>query len=285
MRHLKCVSLFLVGATIGLLSLNAPNASAGYPPCTNSEIERGECFASGSIGDNSVELEGSGSSGGSGGGSTAPAPPRQRPDNVHYMTDSERMQYFAEQKALAAAEGRTWREPFWATNAQDPTAPVAPITLADIASFRPVVGDSGMEPNGWMVTGLDTNFYSAATAHVVGGELLGIPASVRFTPRAWAFDYGDGSSTRTATGGGSWAALGLAEFDPTPTSHVYAAPGTFDIGVAVEFGAEYSLDGQTWIAIAGTLSVPVARFTATAGDATTVLVARDCRANPRGPGC
>jgi hypothetical protein len=199
------------------------------------------------------------------------------------MTEQERLAYFAEQQALAASEGRVWRAPFWMTD--PPDAATAPVTLADIASFRPDVGTAGMEPNGWAVTGLDTNFYSAASAHVVGGELLGAPAAVRFTPRTWTFDYGDGASARTATGGGSWAALGLAEFDPTPTSHVYAAAGTFTVDIAVAFGAEYSLDGRNWIAIAGTLSVPAARFTATAGDATTVLVARDCLANPRGPGC
>jgi hypothetical protein len=229
-----------------------------------------------------VELRGSQSTGGSG-GSSAPAPRRERPKFISQMTDQERAEYFAEDKALAESEGRVWREPFW--TAPPPGSPTAPITLADIASFRPVVGTAGMEPNGWMVTGLDTNFFSAAATHVVAGELLGAPAAVRFTPQSFVFDYGDGVSVRTATGGGSWASLRLAEFDPTPTSHVYATSGTFTIDISVSFGAEYTLDGQSYTAIAGTLSVPAARFTASAGDATTVLVARDCRANPRGPGC
>ena len=242
-----------------------------------------ECPPKASIVPGGVELYDSNSSGDGGGGTRTPSPPRQRPENVSLMTPQERIAYLAEQRALAEAEGRVWRDPFWFTGV--PGAPTAPITLADIASFRPVTGGSGMEPNGWMVTGLDTNFFSAASVHVVDGVLLGTPAAVRFTPRSWLFDYGDGASARTSTGGASWAALGLAEFDPTATSHVYAASGTFTIDIDVEYGAEYSLDGQTWTAIAGTLSVPAARFTATAGGAKTVLVARDCLANPRGPGC
>ena len=199
------------------------------------------------------------------------------------MTANEIDQYFADQRAEAERQGRTWREPF--SSIGPPDAPVAPITLDDIATFRPVIGGSGMEPNGWIVTGLDTNFFSSASTHVVTGVLLDAPAAVRFTPRSWLFDYGDGSSARTATGGASWAVLGVREFDPTATSHIYASPGTFTIDIAVQFGAEYSLDGQGWTAISGTLSVPAARFTATAGDAKTVLVARDCLANPSGPGC
>ena len=264
-----------------LVSVGMPASAAG-PECTVLEIRAGTCAPTASLGNGEATIEQNQSTGGSG-GSSAPAPRRERPKFISQMTDQERAEYFAEDKALAESEGRVWREPFW--TAPPPGTPTAPITLADIASFRPVVGTAGMEPNGWMVTGLDTNFFSAAATHVVAGELLGAPAAVRFTPRSFVFDYGDGVSVRTATGGGSWASLGLAEFDPTPTSHVYTTSGTFTIDISVSFGAEYTLDGQSYTAIAGTLSVPAARFTASAGDATTVLVALDCRANPRGPGC
>jgi PKD repeat protein len=200
------------------------------------------------------------------------------------MTDAQRAEYVAQQRALAEANGGFYRDEFFVTSV--PTDPaVAPITLNDIASFRPVTGSAGMEPNGWMVTGLDTNFYSAAASHIVGGELLGAPAEVRFTPRAWLWTYGDGSFRRTSYPGASWAALGVAEFEPTATSHVYSSPGTFTIDLAIEFSAEYRVGAQGWTPIAGTLNVPAARFTAAAGAARTVLVARDCLANPRGPGC
>jgi len=159
------------------------------------------------------------------------------------------------------------------------------VTLADIASFRPTVGADRMEPNGWMVVGLHTNFYSDATRHDVAGTLLGYPASVRFTPRAWHWTFGDGQTLSSARPGASWAAQQLAEFDPTSTSHVYTAAGTYTIDLSVEFSAEYRFGGPDWVPIAGTVTVPANRIVATAGDAKTVLVGRDCAANPRGAGC
>jgi hypothetical protein len=173
----------------------------------------------------------------------------------------------------------------------DPSAPrdgytvTAPITLADIAQFHPTPGTDHMEPNGWMVVGLDTNFYAVAVAQVREGQLLGRSASVRFTPRNYRWTYGDGTSATRATRGSTWAAQGMAEFDPTPTSHVYRAKGTYTIDLTIGFGAEYRYDGGSWIPIAGTLAVPANRLVATAGDAKTVLVAKDCSANPFGPGC
>lgn len=166
-----------------------------------------------------------------------------------------------------------------------PTEGRGPITLADLVNFRPDVGIQRMEPAGWMVIGLDTNFYVETAAHVENGVLLDLPASVRFTPVAYRWDYGDGTAKTTSTGGASWRALGLREFDPTATSHVYRAPGTYVISVSVDFRAEYSFGAGTWTAVEGTVPVPSAPLTARAGDADTVLVARDCLQNPRGPGC
>lgn len=166
----------------------------------------------------------------------------------------------------------------------DPASP-RPITLADIAHFRPTPPVDVMEPNGWMIVGLDANFYSTSTTQVVDGTLLGNPASVRFTPTSWRWTYGDGSSASLSTGGMSWRGQGIQEFDPTPTSHVYRSPGTYTIGLSVGFSAEYRVGGSAWTRIPGILSVPAPPLEATAGDAKTVLVARDCLANPTGPGC
>jgi len=135
------------------------------------------------------------------------------------------------------------------------------------------------------VVGLDTNFYSDAGPRVVEGSLLGQPAAVRFTPVAWRWTYGDGTSKSSTSPGASWASLNLREFDPTPTSHVFAAPGSYAIDLTVEYSAEYQFAGTGWVAIAGTVALPANRIVATASDANTVLVNRDCRQNPGGPGC
>ena len=155
-----------------------------------------------------------------------------------------------------------------------------PITLADLVNFRPHAAIHRMEPNGWMVVGLATNFYAESSADVLDGQLLGRPASVRFTPRAYHWTYGDGTAATLATKGASWAALRIAEFDPTPTSHVFRTPGAYTITLSVDVGAEYRFDGGSWNPIAGTLPVAANPLVASAGDARTVLVEQDCLAHP-----
>jgi len=77
-----------------------------------------------------------------------------------------------------------------------------------------------------MVVGLPTNFYARTGTHIVSGALLGSPADVRFTPVGYRWRYGDSSAARLTTPGATWQALGLREFDATPTSHTYRAAGT-----------------------------------------------------------
>jgi hypothetical protein len=177
----------------------------------------------------------------------------------------------------------------------DPLSPVcvrpyiatvtAPITLADIAAFRPSPPVDHMEPNGWTIAGLDTNFYATGSAHIKDGTLLDQPASVRFTPVEWNWSYGDGAAASHPFPGTTWAAHGVAEFDPTGTSHVYAEYGSYYIDLDVDFAAEYRFAGGPWVQIRGTLTVPANRLAITVGDAKTVLVERECTRNPGGPGC
>ena len=181
----------------------------------------------------------------------------------------------------ARARGN-YRDPFVVVS--PPVPPVA-ITITDIASFAPAPGGNNMEPNGWIVVGLYTNFYSDGGVRVVDGTLLGQPAAVRFIPQSWRWSYGDGSAKSSATPGASWAAQGLQEFDATATSHVFAHAGTYAIDLTVRYTAEYQFAGSGWVPIAGTLERPANRIVATASDASTVLVNRDCRQNPAGPGC
>ena len=187
-----------------------------------------------------------------------------------------------DQRARDAEARGNARDPFVVVN---PPVPPTVVTLADIASFAPAVGGNHMEPNGWMVVGLDTNFYSDGTTRVVDGTLLGLPAAVRFTPQRWTWNYGDGSAKTSTTPGASWAAQNLVEFAPTATSHVFANPGSYTIDLTVQYSAEYQFAGAGWVPVDGTLDLPANRIVATANDANTVLVNRDCRQDPRGPGC
>jgi hypothetical protein len=266
-------TLFLSAVAICLFATALPSVAAGG--CSSANEKLGLCA---DIGSGQVDLESSRSSNGRTarpGNSDAPGTsPGRRP------TAAE------ERRARERASGRS---EFWVEYTPPPGAPGAPgapaVTLSDIASFRPAVGSDHMEPNGWTVVGLETNFYSDAERHVVDGRLLGTPASVRFTPRTWHWDYGDGAVLDSSTPGASWASLGLPEFEPTATSHIYATAATSTIRLTIGFSAEYRVAGGSWAPIVGTLSIPAPPATTIASGAKTVLVARDCASNPAGPGC
>jgi len=162
---------------------------------------------------------------------------------------------------------------------------VVVITLADIARFHPRPGIQRMEPDGWVVVGLPANIYSVVGTQIVPGELLDEPADVRFTPIAWHWDYGDGTTATRGTRGATWAAQGLREFDATPTSHVYRQAGSYTIRLSITFRAEYRFAGSPFVPIAGTITLPANELHISAGGAKTVLVDRDCTVAPRGPGC
>ncbi len=162
---------------------------------------------------------------------------------------------------------------------------VRPITLSDVAHYLVADTVQQMEPDGWVVAKLPANFYSSARAHVVSGTLLGSPADVRFTPIRWNWDYGDGQTARPATPGATWAALGLREFDATPTSHIYARPGEYTVRLTITYRAEYRYAGDDFIPITGTITRPANDLHITARGAKTVLVDRDCLTTPTGPGC
>jgi hypothetical protein len=142
-----------------------------------------------------------------------------------------------------------------------------------------------MEPNGWVVPGLDANFYAIVGQQLVSGTLLGQPATVRFTPVGYHWSYGDGTAAVRTTTGGTWAQLGLRDFDPTPTSHVYETEGEYVIRLSIDFRAEYQFGTGAFRPVAGTISLPANELRVTVAGAKTVLVEHDCLANPSGPGC
>lgn len=170
--------------------------------------------------------------------------------------------------------------------AKPPTPGTPAVTLADIASFRPVPVPSASEPNGWGVVGLDTNFVSSGSSQIVTGTLLGRPASVRFTPVAYGWSYGDGSARTSTSSGGTWEALRLREFDPTPSSHAYRAIGDYSARVVVQYAAEYSWGDPTgFTAIDGTVTAAADPVPVHIVTESTVLVGSDCTVTPAGPGC
>ncbi len=132
--------------------------------------------------------------------------------------------------------------------------PAQVVTIADLARFLPAVAALHGEPDGWAVVGVPANFWVDVEAVTVAGELLGEAAEVRFTPQAYRFDYGDGTTRATTTPGASWADLGQEELTKTQTSHIYEARADREATVTVVYSAEYRFAGGAWIGVAGAVS-------------------------------
>jgi hypothetical protein len=262
--------LLVAALAAAFVAVGGTHALAADPSCSEIELKQGTCTVSGSTTNNGVDLTGNstqpgspGAGDGSGGdsGDSGDDAPTCPPGTQPIVCD----------------------DTFGVIPPGGPGNPA--VTINDIRSFKAVPGTDHMEPNGWMVVGLSANFYSVVGTEVVHGSLLGQPASVRFIPSSWHWTYGDGQSATRSTKGATWATLGVPDFSATQTSHVYSAAGTYYIDLSIQFRAEYEFDGGRWTPVVGTITLPANRLKATAGDAKTVLVGRDCTENPSGPGC
>lgn len=170
-------------------------------------------------------------------------------------------------------------------------APVEPadagfpaVTLADLVSFRPVTPHLTGEPAGFGVVRMPTNFVAAASTQEIPGVLLGYPVTVRFTPVAYVFSYGDGHTTRSATGGVSWAASGSPQFTPTDTAHVYDARGTYASSVTVEYSAAVDF-GAGWRPVDGVVTARTGDYPVQVVEVRTALVEHTCAEDPHSSGC
>lgn len=170
-----------------------------------------------------------------------------------------------------------------------PNTPAAPpalptITINDLARFAPAPVVATAEPGDVAIVGMPANFVSAASAQTVSGTLFGVPITVRFTPVAYVYTYGDGTSATLDAPGRTWAALGQAQFTATPTSHVYLARGTFSTRVDVRYAAAVDL-GAGWFPVAGELRTDGPSRSIRVLEARTALVAHTCAEKPAAPGC
>jgi hypothetical protein len=158
------------------------------------------------------------------------------------------------------------------------------VTLADLASFVPARPALTGEPAGLGVVGMPTNLVAQAPEQLMPGSLFDYDVVVRFVPAAFRFDHGDGTSQTASTGGSTWAALGQAEFTPTPTSHVYRARGTYDVSVTALYRASVDF-GTGWRPVDGYVEATAAGYGVRVVEVHTALVDKTCLENPSGPGC
>ncbi|MFJ6652648.1 hypothetical protein ACIQLJ_07630 [Microbacterium sp. NPDC091313] len=166
-----------------------------------------------------------------------------------------------------------------------PAPGIPPVTAQDLASFAPLRPPLQGEPAGVGVVGMPANFVAGVDAHSLAGTLFGRAVTVRFTPAAYVFDYGDGTRARSATGGASWSSLGQAQFSATPTSHAYAARGTYVASVTVEYAAEVDFGVGRWFPVRGLVTAASPGYPVEIYEVRTALVDKTCAENPAGPGC
>jgi hypothetical protein len=159
------------------------------------------------------------------------------------------------------------------------------ITLADLASFRPATPALSGQPAGFAVAGMPANLVAAASVQDIPGTLLDWDVTVRFTPVAFEFTHGDGTTAVHDTGGATWDQLGQAQFTPTPTSHVYRHRGTYAVAVTVRYAASVNFGTGTWQPVPGHVTATTGGYTVQVLEARTALVDQTCEEDPNGPGC
>ncbi|MCK6065022.1 MULTISPECIES: hypothetical protein [Microbacterium] len=159
------------------------------------------------------------------------------------------------------------------------------VTARDVASFAPGGPALEGEPDGVGVVGMPVNFVASASAQSVSGTLFGRPVTVRFTPAAFVFDYGDGTTARSTSGGASWGDLGQAQFTPTATSHAYGERGVYQVAVSIEYSAEVDFGVGRWFPVNGPVTSTTAGYPVEVFEVRTALVDKTCAENPSGPAC
>jgi hypothetical protein len=265
---------------LGTLSIAASSAA----PCTESDKEGGVC-AEGNIDGGEAVIRGDGRIDGGGNGENGGGQ-GENGGNGGGIDPHDQDRIDAEQRGGVDGPGSPGGRGYEAPGTCVAGACMFDdVSISDLASFQPTAPTLEMEPDGWMLIGLPANFLAKTGTHVVSGSLFDYPLDVRFTPSSYSWSWGDGSTSRSTVPGASWASLGLPEFSPTPTSHVFETKGVYRISLTVSYTVEFRIDSLPWRSISGTLPGPATIVGAVAGDAKTVLVERECTENPHGPGC
>ena len=165
-------------------------------------------------------------------------------------------------------------------------APVLPTTIiySDVQRFAPGTTAFTLEPSWWAIKGGHLNAYATATTQTLQGTIATIPVTITFVPAEYVWSWGDGTTLTTTTGGASWEELGLPDWSPTETSHVYESRGDVQVSLTVRYSATVSGQGRT-IPVTGLVAAPASSAPVRVVESHRALVAADCLVDPHGPGC
>ena len=157
-----------------------------------------------------------------------------------------------------------------------PSKPVKPSKPRKYSNNFTVIPDkpkvSG-QPN--LAAGELGEFLSSAKSHVRNRLLFWYPSQVRFTPKTYAWSFGDGQLAQIAK-----------------PSHSWATKGTYKVKVVVGYSVKYRIIGRSnWVSLAGLVFASSSPFTVTVGasmaqnSSKVVLVHWTCDQKPSAKGC
>ena len=112
--------------------------------------------------------------------------------------------------------------------------------------------------------------------------MFGQNVQIRLTPASYTWNYGDGSSQKTAEAGSKVDADFTGE---TKTSHSYSETGTYQAQVTVSYAGQFRVGNEDWVPVVGMLEVPSETASMDIWRKKVYPVADDCDANPQGWGC
>lgn len=246
-RHLTLV--LVAGLVIGIPA--APPATA--VSCTAAQITTGTCSVGGGTTGGGVDLWGNSSWGG-----TDPTDGGGGPDECPIVVNGQ-------------CEGSS-----------PPKGGSGPTTVRDLESFRPHTPHQFVEPDGWSIRHVPTNFWSDAMTHVVSGQLLDNPAHVRFTPVLYRRYFGDGHRHTSTHRGSSLQELGQSPWTRTSTSYSYDDAGNYRVRLVVWYTAEFRFGNQDWRDLDGMVTARGNDLNLMVVSTDTLLVARPCYAGAIG---
>jgi hypothetical protein len=273
-RQHRRVVVSSVALVVGLMVFGA-GVTPAFADCSQGERNSGECRSiDASAGDDEVTVRvdtgtpgspGSpGRDGGSGGeqagspppppapppGRTTPAPPR----NPVLGSDDCQVVIGGRCRAPSPPKNPPQVSAPVPTPSTPPIPPTPPRFARELGSYRPDAPGVTIQPGEWSMPRLPTNFIASARTHTRSGELAGWPIEVRFVPHRYHWSFGDGTRATWSEAGKSWAAWGKQQFDPTPTSHIYATPGVYSVSLLVEYRVWFRFVGQSFQRLDGTVS-------------------------------
>ncbi|SDQ46454.1 PKD domain-containing protein [Quadrisphaera sp. DSM 44207] len=122
-------------------------------------------------------------------------------------------------------------------------------TLADLQRLPLPAGEPALEPgNGYVLINVPANVYADAEPVELATDVVGFPVQVRATPARYSWAFGDG------------AVLGPTEDPGAPypdlrVTHIYTAPGRYDVVLTTHYSGEYSVAGGPWLPVEGEAEV------------------------------